>query len=143
MRIKGIDLYKKVLEKDKNILNKGFKNEEFGEIKVTFGWGRYGDNWAMESKSGVTLLSNREISTIDIIMSSEWEEVRQPVTWQKAIEARMNGKNVYFIYEGDRYEMYDNVLGVCQINNEVIDYNSNEETIDFDMLTNGEWFIED
>ena len=143
MKIKGIDLYKKVLEKDKNVLDKKFKNEEFGEVKITYGWGRYGDDWAMETKKRINFLSNKEVSVIDIIMLAEWEEVRQTVTWQEAIEARADGKDIYFIYEGIKYEIYYDILAVSRINGDYIDTKSDRKNIKFDMLENGEWFIED
>ena len=79
---------------------------------------------------------------MNTITNENWR-VKQSVTWQEAIEARMNGKNVYFIYEKDKYEIYYDVLAVGRINGDYIDHKSDKKNIKFDMLQNGEWFIED
>jgi len=37
----------------------------------------------------------------------EWELVPQEVTWQEAVQAWINGKNVYFILDGIRHDVND------------------------------------
>ena len=99
--------------------------------------------WAFFKKTNENILGGKTPKEINEILTSEWEEIRQPVTWQEAIEARMNGKEVYFIYEGDKYEIYYDVLAVGRINGDYIDPKSDKKNIKFDMLQNGECFIED
>ena len=97
----------------------------------------------MEIEDEINFLFNKTVDELNQIMLTEWEEVKRPVTWKEAIEARMNGKGVYFIYEKDKFELYGDVLGIYSINGELVEYDDEEECIDFDMLQNGEWFIED
>ena len=142
MRIKGIDLYTRMIEMDKTLIYRRIYNEKFGECDISL-CGVDLSFMGIFKKTNENILSDKTPKEINEILTSDWDLLKQPVTWQEAIEARMNRKKIYFMYNGDRYEMYDDVIGVCRINNEAIDYNSREETIGFDMLINGEWFIED
>lgn len=40
-------------------------------------------------------------------LESEWEEVLQPVTWQEALEAELDGKKTYCIYNGYKQHVGD------------------------------------
>lgn len=138
LKIKGIDLYKRMVENDSTLINKKFYNDNFGEYKIQIG-GQSKMFMCMFDDMGMNLLNDKKPLQINDIFTSEWEEVKEPVTWQEAIEARMNGKDVYFIYEEDKHEVYGDVLGIYSVNDEILD----DDYIDFDMLQNGEWFIED
>lgn len=59
--------------------------------------------------------------------SRDWQEVKQPVTWQEAFEAWLNGTPVYCILE----------------NGKKVEYDQNINFIHAHSLKTGTWYIED
>lgn len=70
------------------------------------------------------------------VLNGEWEEVKEPVIWQEAFEAWVNGKSFTIEYQGNIYKQPKmNKLGCFGINVS----NGFEER----MFTEGKWYIED
>lgn len=57
----------------------------------------------------------------------DWEEIKQPVPWQEAIAAKLQGKYVFYVCDGVRHELLpSNTLNYLR-----------------DAIKNGTWYIED
>lgn len=69
----------------------------------------------------------------NISVNNDWHEVKQPVTWQEAVEAWMNGKTIRctmqgsdFVFDGYKPKLRDQI-----------------DTIGRIQLKEGTWYIED
>lgn len=66
------------------------------------------------------------------ILDEEWEEAPQEVTWQEALEAWANGKDIKsVIYDEEIF--YKHEEGYLE--------DQNGDAISFDELTEGKWYI--
>lgn len=67
--------------------------------------------WENSRKNGS--LSNGDYYLFEcctVNMLADWEIIQEPVTWQEAIQAKLDGKNVYFIKtNGCKYVLDDNL----------------------------------
>ena len=65
----------------------------------------------------------------NILIKKDWHEFKQPVTWQKAIEAWANGSPIMCEYKGIKtFFRPRNVSSVC---------------FTAELITHGTWYIED
>ena len=65
--------------------------------------------------------------------SRDWQEAKQPVTWQEAIEAWVSGKTIKCTIQGSDY-VFDGHKPKLR---------GQIDTIDRSQLRNGTWYIED
>lgn len=96
-------------------------NNGFGE--VTLGYSNGIEFIGVQKTKNGTFLSELR----------EWQEVKQPVTWQEAIEAWVNGKTIKctmqgsdFVFDGYKPKLRDQI-----------------DTIGRIQLREGTWYIED
>ena len=70
----------------------------------------------------------------NIYQEADWQEIKQPVTWQEAIEAWMNGEPIKCVLEES----------VSVFDGEKINFrDSRSNAVDKVQLRNGTWYIED
>ena len=81
---------------------------------------------------------NFRIVDSDVIKADNWQLVRQPVTWQEAIEARINGKTITCEKcggcDGDKN---------CRVKEEQIFLNTKFGIPCWNQIKTGIWYIED
>lgn len=145
--MKGIDLYKKVLEKDENILNKQFKGNvslnaggkyRTKEVVLYISDGFAHDSWGIvETDKFLNILSGKTPHEIDNIMACDWKEVKQPVDFMTAFEAWRNGKTIRWIDDEDVEPRYERL-------NDYVFLPTGDVTIHFMayQIENGKWYIE-
>ena len=142
MKIKGIDLYKRVLEEDETILGKVFEFDDM-KIRVVNTFGNLSNEWGLtedDSKYGSHILYNLSKRQIDEIFKAEWSEVRQAVEPHIAIKEFMENRTPFTIEmpNGDAYfQLEQNKLGLLEKGVETI------FGIDSLFIKNGKWYIED
>lgn len=109
----------------------GISNIRKGEIAVIR---RFMDFLALTTESGGRIIA--------LTGFEEWEEVREPVTWQEAFQAWIDGKNFRIEYEGKIYSQSTNFkLGIQSI--KVFTGMGWEDGIDKAILKKGKFYIED
>ena len=76
--------------------------------------------------NGVNIVRSKTFGVCYIDPKVDWQEVKQPVTWQEAFEAWLNGTPVYCILE----------------NGKRVEYDQNINFIHAHSLKTGTWYIE-
>lgn len=141
MKIKGIDLYKRVLEEDKTILGKTFEFDDM-KIKVVNTFGNLSNEWGLmesSSKYGNHIFYNSSKKQIDEIFKAEWVEVRQAVSFMEAVES---GRKLKVEHEsiggGEYFKKFDFLDDLIY---ELADIFSSNEIRQ--IILNGKWYVED
>ena len=72
----------------------------------------------------------------------DWQEVKQPVTWQKAIQAWVDGKKVAWEEDTDR-RVFDRNKSwpISKYQNHLLDQEGDAVTVR--MISGGKWYVED
>lgn len=79
--------------------------------------------------NGVNIVRAKTFGVCYIDPKVDWQEVKQPVTWQEAIEAWANGKKIRCKCEGgETFFRPSNVSSAC---------------FTAKLITHGTWYIED
>ena len=78
----------------------------------------------------------------NVALDLDWQLVRQPVTWQEAIQAWVDGKKVVWEEDAER-RVFDRSNGWLSPMNQVhlIDQDGNALTVG--MILRGKWYVED
>ena len=137
-KIKGIDLYKAVVQdQDESYLDKVFKYGE-SEIRVHKLTGG-GKMHLWNNKKQEIALNRIPYNRLDWIMETEWEEVKQPISWEEALKAAAEGKTILCKTNRDTtseiWNKYEPNL------DQFLD--QDREAISRFEILNGEWYIED
>lgn len=101
----GINLYEEVaLYQNKKYLGKKYKSGN-REIEVTkWGFDRHLDLY--ENNSPKHVFYDSRPADIKTFMGADWQEIRQPVTWQEALEAWSNGEVITCFIGKNRTMLY-------------------------------------
>ena len=131
-KIKGIDLYNKVLNNDESILGKVFKSGE-DEIKIERNpIEMYFVNNKKPRQFYIVMISREKLKWF---MSEAWEEVKQPVSPQEALKEWFMGKTIYSICPLGTKSIYSN-------ENELL-VDQNFKAISRSKMKEDKWYIED
>ena len=89
-------------------------------------------NKVFKNRYGVKLTAKNGWASIDgrttFPMEDVWEEVKQPVPWQEAIQAWVDGKKVSYSYMGyDKRFLFENSNIMMSV----------------ERIKNAEWYVED
>lgn len=147
MKIKGIDLYKRLVNNDKSLLERKFISEEFGECRVAL-FGKSVEFLGLSKKSK-NILSDQYPVDIYKILASEWKEVkeRHVVSWRDLSDYITDDgfldDRVKVSHKGVVYTPFNDVVGLSVNDNLSIEMEGEGEFLSYDMLINGEWFIEE
>lgn len=148
MKIKGVDLYKRLREQeDWSLLGKKFVNNELGEYEVT-ACGVYNNKLGL-FRQGLNLFNGCYPSEIDRILLGEWEVVKERhiISW-KELDSYITddgflSDDVKVEYKGLIYTPFTDVVGVSSIDTLGVNAESEDEFFSYDILINGEWFVEE
>lgn len=94
--------------------------------------------WVEFSTGSIKFENTSQMCKINPSTEWEWEEVKEPVTWQEAFEASINGKKITIEYENKTYEQESFLKIGCLSLGKTSSYG-----FDRKMLTEGTWYIED
>lgn len=68
------------------------------------------DNGVLWYKSHDTINAYWRESTYTNVINNEYEEVRQEVSWQEALEAWISGKKIMYKFDGITYDIGDGAV---------------------------------
>lgn len=113
--------------------NKKFKNKKDGyKVQMINGllvYPFYNSEHELQSSDWFLVADNA--------LEMEWKEVKEPVTWQEAIEAWIDGKTIYCLLNGEKFIYERSPLRKSLYDTEW------KSSISAAELMNGDWYIED
>lgn len=110
---------------------KQFKNQEGDKVIVDNGVVKFSNGEIFELNfKGYN--ANYYFSRVGTIDNYEWEEVKQPVSWQEAIEAWLNGKDIYYTFNDSK----------TFIEGDKIYFKTPYRPLSKDEISEAKWYIE-